>query len=347
MVQTVLVTGATGYIALHIVNELLKAGFAVIGTVRSAEKGKLLDNFKTLYPDSKLTLEFVADIAQLDAFDEVVKKHPEIDFILHTASPFSFGLGENNEDVFVKPAKNGTIGILNAAKNYAPNVKHVVVTSSLAAVMDYDHLKDHSYVHTEESWNPMDWETAKTNPAYAYCFSKTIAEKSARDFIKTEKPNFTLSTVNPVYVFGPQMFEETAGNLNTSSDLVNSVLNLAPDAKGPFNEPSGGGIDVRDVARAHLISIQDPVKFNDARLVMVCGKQNPQKFLDILNARIPELRGKIPVGDSAAGAKYIEENVLTYDFSKSEALFGQKYITLEDSVVETAKQVLDYKKTHQ
>lgn len=33
--QTVLVTGASGYIASHIINELLQRGYYVVGTVRS------------------------------------------------------------------------------------------------------------------------------------------------------------------------------------------------------------------------------------------------------------------------------------------------------------------------
>ncbi|CDK25822.1 unnamed protein product [Kuraishia capsulata CBS 1993] len=344
--STVLVTGASGYLALHVVDQLLKADYRVIGTVRSAEKGKLLDNFKTLYPNAKLELEFVADISQLDAFDEVIKKHPEIDYVMHTASPFSFGLGEDNEKNYVIPAKNGTLGILNAIKNYGPGVKHVVVTSSMAAVTDFGKIKDKTYVATEDSWNTMSWDAAKSNAGLAYCYSKALAERSARDFVKDEKPNFTISTVNPVYIFGPQMFEETLGNLNTSSDLINGAIKLSPDAEGPFVDPSGGGIDVRDVALAHLLCIQDAAKFKDARLVMSCGTFCQQTLLDILNARIPELKGKIPVGDSAAGKKFLAENMSSSNLSKTEALFGQKYITLEDTVYDTARQIVDYNEAH-
>lgn len=38
---TVLVTGATGYIASHVINELLQRGYKVVGTVRNlANKDK-------------------------------------------------------------------------------------------------------------------------------------------------------------------------------------------------------------------------------------------------------------------------------------------------------------------
>ncbi|CDK29463.1 unnamed protein product [Kuraishia capsulata CBS 1993] len=344
--SVVLVTGANGFIALHIINELLKAGFSVVGTVRSPAKGKILDNFKSLYKNPQLVLEYVPDISKPDAFDEVVKNHPEVDYVLHTASPFSFGVGDDNEDVFVKPAVNGTLGILNSVKNYGHNVKHVVVTSSCAAILNFDKFTDHSFVHTEATWNPMPWDIAKTNPELAYCYSKTVAERSARDFVAKEKPGFTISTVNPSYVYGPQLFDETTGDLNTSSDLINQAMKLPHDAPGPFTEPANMGIDVRDVAIAHLITLQNPEKFADARLALACGYFSQQLFLDVLNSRIPELKGKIPVGDSAAGKQYIAENVLTYKFSKTEQLLGVKYISIEDSIYATAKQIVDYESAH-
>jgi nucleoside-diphosphate-sugar epimerase len=36
-----------------------------------------------------------------------------------------------------------------------------------------------------------------------YRASKTFAEKAAWDFIEQEKPNFSISTINPPMVFGP------------------------------------------------------------------------------------------------------------------------------------------------
>jgi len=36
-----------------------------------------------------------------------------------------------------------------------------------------------------------------------YRASKTFAERAAWDFVKNEKPNFSLATINPPMVFGP------------------------------------------------------------------------------------------------------------------------------------------------
>lgn len=53
----VLVTGATGYIASHLIHELLQKGYDVVGTVRSvANKEKY--SFLLEFPNAKEHLEF-------------------------------------------------------------------------------------------------------------------------------------------------------------------------------------------------------------------------------------------------------------------------------------------------
>ena len=55
-----------------------------------------------------------------------------ISFVLHVASPFPIEVPKNENDI-IKPAVQGTINVLRAAlKN---NVKRVVLTSSIAAVL--------------------------------------------------------------------------------------------------------------------------------------------------------------------------------------------------------------------
>lgn len=72
--STVLVTGANGFIASHIVDQLLLAGYKVRGTVRSEAKGEwLVKLFGEKYGPGKLDLAVVPDMAVKGAFDEAVK----------------------------------------------------------------------------------------------------------------------------------------------------------------------------------------------------------------------------------------------------------------------------------
>jgi len=50
-------------------------------------------------------------------------------------------------------------------------------------------------------------QDAQESPMAGYRASKTFAEKAAWDFVEKEKPNFTLSTINPPMVFGPVVSE--------------------------------------------------------------------------------------------------------------------------------------------
>lgn len=57
----VLVTGANGFLAVHIVEILLKKGYAVRGTVRSLQKAQHIQNLFGGYGD-KFELTVVEDI---------------------------------------------------------------------------------------------------------------------------------------------------------------------------------------------------------------------------------------------------------------------------------------------
>lgn len=73
----VLVTGANGYIASHIVDQLLQLGYKVRGTVRTEAKGKWLKEYADLkYGQDKLELVIVPDMGTKGAFDEAVKGKP-------------------------------------------------------------------------------------------------------------------------------------------------------------------------------------------------------------------------------------------------------------------------------
>lgn len=60
----ILVTGASGFIATHLVSHLLMNGFKVRGTVRSESKGKYLEKlFKGVGEFEYVIVEDIADVS--------------------------------------------------------------------------------------------------------------------------------------------------------------------------------------------------------------------------------------------------------------------------------------------
>src|SRR5687768_9743509 len=149
--QTVFVSGASGFIAAHIVKKLLASGYRVKGSVRSGgdQAPHLLDF------EGAERLDLVpADLLAPGAFDDHVKG---CDYVLHLASPFVMNAKDPQRDL-VEPAVRGTRSMLEACAK-APSVKRVVVTSSMAAITDEP---DGERVLSEEDWNTR--STLERNP---------------------------------------------------------------------------------------------------------------------------------------------------------------------------------------
>ena len=98
MVQKYLVTGASGYIAMHVIDQLLKEGHSVRGTIRSLNDKEKVDALKKLGP-----VELVeADLENAESWKRAVKG---IDIILHVASPVPIEFMEEKD--IIKQAVDG------------------------------------------------------------------------------------------------------------------------------------------------------------------------------------------------------------------------------------------------
>ncbi len=139
-----LVTGASGYIALHTVDQLLKQGYFVRGTVRSLKDEKKTEPIRNLAKNTTGQLELVeADLLNGDSWKKAVES---IDIILHIASPLPLANPSDEQEV-IRPAVEGTLNVLNAALN--TSVKRVVVTSSGLAIMGYNYI--------DKTFSEIDW----------------------------------------------------------------------------------------------------------------------------------------------------------------------------------------------
>ncbi|CAK7892258.1 putative NADPH-dependent methylglyoxal reductase Grp2p [[Candida] anglica] len=335
---SVFVTGASGFIAQHIVKLLVEKKYKVVGTVRSAAKGEKLQ--ESLGADN-FQYEIVPDIQVEGAFDEAIKNHPEVTVAMHTASPFTYDITDPEKDLIL-PALEGTRQALTSIKKYGPQITRVVVTSSDAAVYSAEDEQKKGLYFDESSWNNISREEAIKDPVSAYYGAKAFAEKLSWEIAKETGVNFTLSTVNPVYVFGPQAFiSEVKEQLNVSNELIHHLIKVGPEGK--FDNDKGGFIDVRDVALAHVAAFEREDTKNK-RLFMTNGHFSTQAMLDIINKNFDELKGKIPVGTPGSGPEDIS-TLATVNNEKTKALLGFEFRSLDTIVIDTVKQILDVRKS--
>lgn len=124
--------------------------------------------------------------------------------IAHLASPVSFHFSD--PDPVIHAAVNGTKSILASALKAGPQLKSFILLSSIVAIRT---LTPAPYAFTEKDWN--DWaeakvaELGKNAPGpVIYSASKTASEKAFWAVRNSNKPSFTMTAINPVYV--PQPF---------------------------------------------------------------------------------------------------------------------------------------------
>ena len=207
----VLLTGASGFIAKHILRELLENGYEVRASIRSEKRKSELE---ALFPDAKIEFVFL-DLAKDEGWAEALNG---MDVLVHTASPFPFSQPKDPQEL-IRPAVDGTLRALNAAK--AAGIKRVILTSSCVAI-----YKDASKPVTESS-GESNWTTPDDPSVNAYEASKTLAEKAAWDFV-AENPEIALTTINPGIVLGPAMDKNYGTSLNIVEQMMTGKMPMVP-----------------------------------------------------------------------------------------------------------------------
>ncbi|TFK61592.1 NAD(P)-binding protein [Pluteus cervinus] len=225
--KLVLVTGITGFIAGHVAFAFLEAGFRVRGTVRGDKAIFLTETVKV--PGLEFTR--IDDMASSGEFSDALKG---VDILVHVASPIP---GRAPVDEMLTTAIDGTLNVLKQAT--VLGVKKIVVTSSMAAVMD--------------RWGNATREEARSNadnPSFVYMSSKILSERAVWQFAR-EHPEVDITTILPSYVFGPYVkyfpYPSSPSKLGSNSYIYRLMTGQLP---GPLVPPYC--VDVRDVAKAHV-----------------------------------------------------------------------------------------------
>ena len=241
----VMVTGATGFVGQHVVNELLARGHVVVAIARDFKRAREMPWFDRV--------EFI----QCDLHEGFKPLfHPEClpNAIVHLAWP---GLPNYRDFFHISKNLPADLAFLEAAVN--SGVPHLLVAGTcLEYGMQYGPL-------TEE---------LETSPTTPYGFAKDALRK-ALQLLQKERP-FTLQWMRLFYMYGEgQNKNSLLAQLDRAIDEGQPVFNMS------MGDQLRDYLPIQDVAKNFAIVLENP----DCQGVINCCSGRPVSVLDLVKQR--------------------------------------------------------------
>jgi UDP-glucose 4-epimerase len=266
--QTWLITGGAGYIGAHVADEFLANGKDVViydSLYRGLESR--IEYLRKKY-NKEIPL-IVADIRDIDKFEDALSAFRPYG-IIHTAALKAVGESMEKPDEYFEVNFQATKKMLEVIAKHG--IKNFIFSSS-AAVYG---APDHSIPIRED---------APKNPISPYGASKLAAEGSVSEFLTTPGNHGTsLRFFNVIGAAAPQVLD------NSGENLVPIVINKLKIGEQPtvygadYPTPDGTCIrdyvDVRDIARAHLLAADSDSKLP---FVMNVGTGHGASVREVIN----------------------------------------------------------------
>nr|CAB3497709.1 unnamed protein product [Digitaria exilis] len=241
--ETVLVTGASGFIGSTLVRRLLDRGYTVHAGVLNPDDKAETDHLLALAAGAG---EGRLRIFRCDLLDGAVLLDTTrgCSGVFHLASPCTIDPVTDPQRQLIVPAVEGTLNVLRAAME-AGGVRRVVLTSSNSAIIPSPGWPA-GEVRDERCWTDIDY--CEKNGLW-YSVSKTLAEKAAWKF--AEEKVVDVVVVNPGTVLGPI----TPPTINSSMSVL---LRLLQGCTEEYMDIFMGAVHVEDVALAHILVFENP-----------------------------------------------------------------------------------------
>lgn len=332
----ILVTGASGFVAKHVIGQLLSLGYRVRGTVRDRSKLRnILAAMDELAPGTENRLEIVeADLLDDAGWPEAME---DVAAVMHVATVI---VGEEPKDpaVVIRPAVEGTERVLRLA--HAAGVTRVIMTSSIATV-GYGH----SHETGKRTYSELDFTNlSQMRRPWAYCTGKTRAEQAAWAFASGN--SMALTTIHPGAILGPATDPQTSISLQ----MVGGLL----DGSTPAMPRIGFAIsDVRDVAAMHVAALRNPESAGH-RYLCAGPYQSFEDVATILRKAYPDhpitvktvpdwiMRVLARLGGPVSQIINDIANEKHYDATKGERLLGRPLHTPEQAILSAAESLIRF-----
>jgi len=197
-------------------------------------------------------------------------------------------------------------------------------------------------VFTEEDWTALDGPAHVVTP---YFKSKTLAERAAWEYVRGLPAGdaFELATIIPGFIQGPVLGGTSCASAEPVSRLLGREMPMVPDIWFP-------SVDVRDVARAHILAMTNPAAAGQ-RFLVVGGNLHLRTGMAAVLAREFDPQGyNVPLTSAPSFlirlAALFDGGLSTvtgmlgikteFDASKATRVLGLTYTPVETSVVDMA-----------
>ncbi|KAA1476729.1 NAD(P)-binding protein [Dentipellis sp. KUC8613] len=269
MSQIVLVC-ASGFLATHVIDQLLDAGYRVRGTARSPKADAVREAYSA-YGD-KFEVAVVDDIATSDLTAALTG----VTALIHVAATLS---QDRSTEALLQSKVQGTRRVLDAAA--AAGVKNIVVTASASALLEPgDIWKD--IVIDETCWNP----------------------RTREDALQPNADRFTVFAVAKKLTEHPHHIDASRSMQNGTNRYFYRQINGFEGR--PFSELAKSlsymfpaFVHVSDAARAHVLALNPLSSSGPKRVIMNSGYILLKASVEHIAQTRPALRSRLPDMSSA------------------------------------------------
>lgn len=326
----VCVTGASGFVGSHVVQELLRRGHVVRGTVRDPGDDAKCAHLRAFEGAERLELTR-ADLFEEGGFDDAVAG---CGAVVHTAA-VAMLTADDPQKKIVDPSVNGVRNVLGSVRRDG-GVRVFVQTSSMAAIVG---CPEPGRTYSEDDWNEA--ATLKTDP---YGLAKASAEREVWRFADEDGAPRCVA-INPSLVLGPLYSKK---HLRASPSVVRDLLTGTFPAVPKLHF---GVVDGRDVGAAHANAVEQAVS---GRFLLAAGTFWMREMAELLASRYPDRKIRTwelpnPVMYLASlFDKRIDRAMLdqllgkrvALDSTRSREVLGLDYRSAEDSLSDTAESLI-------